>query len=396
MKQSLAEVTGVETIKTLVGAMGVPDFTVDELAKQTGVSRRTVDTVRRRYMDAFERMPSTGQRGGPGRPAVRWALRSDHLDEIVAAVDSHQAALGPAGRGEPARSRRPGKAEASLILAAAAIGRQSDDPYETAQLVSAARHSLSAAGFAADGSPLTAQPPEELVSKARLVSSVADLVEACASGEQARIDEAQARAMPFVVDSAAQMSVAEWLPLARRVMVAPGTVLSAPVLVAEDSVDYFTYLFPTLETCSVDTDVPPGFVCMADARADQPAVAAPVTSLVNCENPHFGPVNPPRNSVVVGNSPDVLWWLTEPAQFILDRSYEFTKTNVANAVNSRACGFDLMAGPMYGQESLPYPSAQSAYRPAASPWFPHTRVQVAPGDASTGAVWPAQYHGRGR
>ena len=67
MVRALVDVTGVETIKTLVACLGVPDFTVDELAQQAGVSRRTVDTVVRRYEHAFDRLPS-GKQAGPGRP----------------------------------------------------------------------------------------------------------------------------------------------------------------------------------------------------------------------------------------------------------------------------------------------------------------------------------------
>ena len=71
MARALAEVTGIETIKVLLACLGVPDFTVDELAQQTRVSRRTVDTVVRRYRHAFDRVPS-GKPGGRGRPPVRW------------------------------------------------------------------------------------------------------------------------------------------------------------------------------------------------------------------------------------------------------------------------------------------------------------------------------------
>src|ERR1700740_2734013 len=102
MAGALADVTGVETIKTLVACLGVPDFTVDELAQQTGVSRRTVDTVVRRYQHAFDKMPSGKQGVGPARPPVRWRLRTDHLDEVLAAIDSHQSALGGSWRPETA------------------------------------------------------------------------------------------------------------------------------------------------------------------------------------------------------------------------------------------------------------------------------------------------------
>ena len=95
MAGALADVTGVETIKTLVACLGVPDFTVDELARQAGVSRRTVDTVVRRYQHAFDRLPG-GKQHGPGRPPVRWRLGTDHLDEVLEAVGSHQSALGAA------------------------------------------------------------------------------------------------------------------------------------------------------------------------------------------------------------------------------------------------------------------------------------------------------------
>jgi hypothetical protein len=341
MAGALADVTGVETIKTLVACLGVPDFTVDELARQAGVSRRTVDTVVRRYQYAFDRLPS-GKQDGPGRPPVRWSLRADHLDEVLAAVDSHQSALGPGWRSEVADAPEPDTVETSLIMAAAALTRGSDDPEQAEQLVAAARNSLTAAGFGPDGSPWTEKPDQELAGRARFIAAVADVVDACLSGDQQRIDGAQARAMPLLEDAKRYMSATEWLPLAQRVLLAPGTVLSAPVLVEENSVSYFRKLFPTLKAFLRKKDVPAGFVFMADTRAEQPTSSAPVTFLLNFKNSAetkrrwAGSARVP-DCVVVSRKPEVLAPAAEyGADFILHRGNETAKAEIANAVNSRA------------------------------------------------------------
>ena len=227
MPQSLADVTGIETIKVLIGAMSVPDFTVDELADHTEVARRTVDTVRRRYKHAFEKVPDA-RATGRGRPAVRWRLRSDRMNEVVAAVESHQSALGHGWRMEIADQPQADVSDASLIMAATAIARTPEDPAQAEQLVAAARHSLLAAGFP-DGKPLWAKRPDpELAEKARLVSAAVDVVEACFLGDQWRIDKARARALPLVIDAARRMSDsdAEWQILAQKVITATGTALT--------------------------------------------------------------------------------------------------------------------------------------------------------------------------
>jgi hypothetical protein len=353
MAQTLADVTGVETIKTLVACLGVPDFTVDELAQQTGVSRRTVDTVVRRYQHAFDRLPS-GRRGRPGRPAVRWRLRTDHLDEVVAAVDSHQSALGAGWRPEVADAPGSDTVEASLIMAAAAIARRADDDGQARQLVAAARNSLAAAGFGPDGSPLTAQPRQDEAGRARFIAAVTEVVDATLSHDRHRIDKAQAQAMPFVADAARYMPVAQWMPLAQKVAFAPGTVLSAPVLVAKDSVKYFHKLFPSLRAHLQEEDVPEGFVLMTDARAEQQAVATPVTSLRNFKDlaetkRKWADAAELPDCVVVSGEPEVLEPAAEyGAHFILHRGNEATKTEIANLVNwHAACGPGL-AGTVTG------------------------------------------------
>jgi len=341
MAGALADVTGVETIKTLVACLGVPDFTVDELAQQAGVSSRTVDTVVRRYQYAFDRMPN-GKQDRPGRPRVRWRLRTDHLDEVLEAVDSYQSALGPGWRSEVADAPGPDTVETSLIMAAAAITRGSDDPEQAKQLIAAAQNSLAAAGFGPDGSPWTEQPDQELAGRARFIAAVADVADSCLSHDQQRIDEAQARAMPLLEDAKRYMPASEWLPLAQKVLDAPGTVLSAPVLVEENSVSYFRKLFPTLRARLRKKDVPAGFVFMTDTRAKLAASLIPVTSLFNFENPaepklKWAVTAKSEDWVVVSRKPEVLAPAAEHgADFILHRKNETAKTEIANAVNSKA------------------------------------------------------------
>jgi RNA polymerase sigma factor (sigma-70 family) len=350
MAQALADVTGVETIKTLIACLGVPDFTVDELAQQAGVSRRTVDTVVRRYQHAFDRLPS-GKRGGRGRPAVRWRLRADHLDEVVAAVDSHQAALGSGRRSDLTGAPESATVEASLIMAVTALARRSDDAGQRKQLVATARNSLAAAGFGPDGLPSAGQQGQDLAGRARFIAAVADVIDACLSEDQQLIDEAQARAMPHVVDAARYMSATDWMPLAQKVVLAPGTVLSAPVLVEKNSLEYFRELFPTLRSFLLKKDVPAGFVFMTDARAEQSAVSIPVASLVNFQDiletkRKLAETLEQPDCVVVSSSPEVLGPAAEHgAHFILYRGNQATKTEIAKVVNSQAAwGVGLLAG----------------------------------------------------
>jgi len=349
MAQALADVTGVETIKTLVACLGVPDFTVDELAQQTGVSRRTVDTVVRRYQYAFDRLPS-GKQDGPGRPPVRWRLRSNYLDEVLAAVDSHQSALDADWRSEVADAPGRDSAEASLIMAAAALARGSDDAEQAKQLVAVARNSLGAAGFGSDGSPWTGQPDQELAGRARFIAAVADVADACLSDDQQRIDQAQARAIPHLEDAKRYMSATEWMPLAQKVLRAPGTVLSAPVLVEKSSVSYFRKLFPTLRAFLRKKDMPTGFVFMADARAEQPASSTPVMSLLKFKNSaetkrKWVDIAGLPDCVVVSKKTEVLEPAAEyGAHFILHRENEAAKIEIANVVNWRAAWGDELPG----------------------------------------------------
>jgi cell division inhibitor SepF len=247
MAGALADVTGVETIKTLVACLGVPDFTIDELAGQAGVSRRTVDTVVRRYRHAFDRLP-VGKQQGPGRPPVRWRLRTDHLDEVRGAVGSHQAALGAGWRSQVADAPGPDMVESSLMMAATAItrSRERDDPEQAKQLVAAARNSLAAAGFGSDGSPWTGHPDQELAGRARLIAAVADVVESSLSGDQLRTahrDASLSGLIPQVAEYLAEQPAGEFdaeagwarfLTWLVRQTEQPGTPVGAKVYATRD------------------------------------------------------------------------------------------------------------------------------------------------------------------
>jgi hypothetical protein len=233
--KKLGTVSGVETLKTLAGAVGIASFTVRSLAQRTGVSRETVDTVLRRHRGAFKRL-NTIPGGGRGRPQVRWQLRSDAIDEVVAEVQRLQGTIG----GEPYGSAdrpEPDLVEASLTMAADSVLRAPvDDPDTARLLIATARASLVAAGFddvlsdTSQGSLPGASPEEE---RARLINAVADVVEADLTGDPAYIDLSQAKALPLVREAKASMSAEQWLPLANQVIGSTGTVLAAPVCVPD-------------------------------------------------------------------------------------------------------------------------------------------------------------------
>ncbi len=236
-------------------------------------------------------------------------------------------------------------------MAVTALARRSDDAGQTKQLVATARNSLAAAGFGHDGLPSTGQPDQELAGRARFIAAVADVVDACLSEDQQLIDEAQARAMPHVVDAARHMPAADWMPLAQKVVLAPGTVLSAPVLIEKHSLKYFRKLFPTLRSFRRKKHVPAGFVFVTDTRAEQSAVSIPVTSLVNYQDlveikRKLAKIPAQPDCIVVSSRPEVLESVAEHgACFILHRGNQATKIEIANVVNSHAAwGVGLLAG----------------------------------------------------
>jgi hypothetical protein len=247
--KKLGSVSGVETLKTLAGAVGMASFTVGSLAERTGVSKETVDTVLRRYGEAFERLGPISRRGR-GRPEVRWQLRPDAIDEVVAEVEKLQLAIG-AERLTSADALEPDLVEASLTTAARSVLRAPvDDPGTASAFVAAARASLLAAGFDGAVSDMRGEqaPKADLQGqRARLINAVADVVEAEVTGDTGHIDDAQARALALVEETKSNMPAEDWLPLANRVVEAAGTVLAAPVAVVDaDDQTLLEKLFPWL------------------------------------------------------------------------------------------------------------------------------------------------------
>lgn len=284
MTESLDGVSGLETIKTLAGAVDLPSFTIDGLARHTGVSRRTVDTVRRRYGNAFERLEEQRPRRR-GRPAVLWRLRPDQVDRVITVVGSLQSSLSATERSTMTESPDADLIDSLVAVAADALARVSDyHATETGQLLSAARHSLGAAGFGIDGDFLADASDEKVASKAAFVASVADLMDAVRLKRQEQIDVAQARALTLAMRTASHVPAGYWLPLANQVARAPGTVLGTPLLVTESSRAKVGRMFPALKVQWIDKPAP-GYVQLADPRASDSSMAGRVTSVVFVDNP---------------------------------------------------------------------------------------------------------------
>lgn len=290
--KKLGAVSGVETLRVLAGTVGTASFTVNSLAQRTGVSRETVDTVLRRYLGAFQKLdPVTGR--GRGRPQVRWQLRSDAIDEVVAEVGKLQSIIG-AGSLKPTDTLEPDLVEASLTLAADAVLQASvDDPQAAMSLTTAAKSSLRAAGYDYVARDLPSEGLPETDARgyrARIIGAVADLVEAEISGNYERIDAAQVKALPLVIGARSSMSAEEWLPLANRIVCAESTVLAAPVEVVDQSGQILVeQLFPNLATVSdgsVDIDsgegnlVPIITSILADRRVVPSALGTLLPSVV--------------------------------------------------------------------------------------------------------------------
>lgn len=345
---SADRIAGVETLKALAGAVGVPSFTVASLAERSGVARRAVDTVLRRYPFMFERLPPTS-RTGMGRPPVQWRLRPDRIDEVAVRVGQLQAALGPDRELLGANPPEPDLAEASLLMAVDAVTTApTDDPEVAGLLLRAARDSLAAAGFGPDGASGSTGHDLDLSRRARMIASVADLVDAWVGGDQTRIDEAQARAFSTVVEAAGNMLADQWLPLVQKVVEAPGTVLSAPVLVGQDdgSRASLVDLFPDLRVDDRDGQVPDGYLCMYDPRPTLVAVEPVTFVLFPDDEPELrgafarSSARPP-SCLVVSDQPGVLSTaLGYGARLVLDRGLPATRTGIANVVNRLALGLD--------------------------------------------------------
>lgn len=298
-KKSGIAVTGVETLRVLAGAVGVADFTVNSLARRTGVSRHTVDTVLRRYQEAFQRLENVPA-GGRGRPAARWQLHPAAVDQVVAEVTRLQTTVAAAAR--PPLAQDTDLVDASLTMAMDSLMRaRANEPDEALVLVASARSSLIATGFDSftddhtgvgtasdtdfdfDFGGILHAGLHDSAWRARIIGAVADVIEAEAGGIAEQLDAALTRALPIVRDSRSKLSADEWLPLANRTVEAGGTVLAAPVEVIADGQKLLQDLFPHLSEISaskVSVEYEEGrpedaaTAVLADARIARPDSAA--------------------------------------------------------------------------------------------------------------------------
>jgi hypothetical protein len=301
---TLERSTGVETAKALAGALSVPRFTVDALAEATGVHRTTVDTVLRRYPEAFERLPTPKENGRKGRPPATWRVRDDHLDDMLSVVRSANVPRIPVPQDDQ-------DVLASVLLAAMVLRRAPmDDPEKVKGSVTAARVSLQAAGLLdAEASPHATS----ITAHAALVARTADVLEAWAHGDARRLDVAQAEALTAAYYASQRVTAERWLPLAQRAAAAPGTILGAPVVVERSHAPLVRKLFPHMKLLRGRS--PRGYVCLVDKRAtwpdgdpvvhvlfpdDDPATRPRVAELLRQT-----PVEPTR-TVVVSARPSVL------------------------------------------------------------------------------------------
>jgi hypothetical protein len=344
---ALARASGAETVKALLGAVHLPRFTVAELAEQTGVSRRTVDTVMRRYSHIFDRV---GQQepDRPGRPAVRWCLKEDRIDEVIEQIETMRRALTVPDRASLVEAPDADLATASLEMAATSLGRLLAEvsPDDKAHLLTKARRSLAAAGYPPDGDVRVSQPDERMRETASFIGSVADIVEAKEGASPDQLDIAHARALSLALAARGQMRASHWLPLARLVTSHSGTVMWPAVCVERRSEDLIRRLFPRLRRDRHRDTHLPDWVTLADTRARRAPASGEVMPLLFASNaadllplrdhPHGLPPY-----VVIGREVRLFDQVSQlRGRFVLERDARTTQTDAAEAVNRLALGLD--------------------------------------------------------
>ena len=248
------------------------------------MSRDTVDTVLRRYGALFEPV-GRANRTGPGRPPILWALKAEAIDDLVAEVESMQAAFGRPAPGEhdSLGAQDHNVTDASLALAADSVTRASKDSGdESRSFLAAARASLAAAGFDTERADLVASRGESSQTwRAGFIASTADLVEATLTGHQESIDSAYATALALATPAQADMPAAEWVGLTNAVLRA-GTVLAAPII-ADTGGESAAELLPMLDEPDIDSPayagLRQGHVVLIDRRF-RPQGIAPRASVI--------------------------------------------------------------------------------------------------------------------
>jgi hypothetical protein len=328
-----AKPSGVQTLKVLRAAIDLPTFTVASLAEYAGVPKRTVATVCGRYEQMFERLgPTEKVEGMPGRPAERWSLRPERIDEIAALAQSIQTSLRAPMRAE-ASGLDADVRDALLVSAADALARTADaDADDVPYLLSAVRNSLSTVRIAQEG---------DIATDARtdFLESVAQVVETSLSKDQVGLESAQAQALAHAVTASANMPAHEWLPLAGIALRAPGSVILGPVVVDEAQQPEMRSLFPALVPDPHREKPGEHYVRLFDRRLPKLPISAAGVYLAFID--HGMPSIAHDNVVCVSKRPEsFLPVMKRRCSFVLEADAASTRTEIAKAVNRYALGLE--------------------------------------------------------
>ncbi|WP_425003117.1 hypothetical protein [Mycolicibacterium sp. S3B2] len=256
--------SGLTTLKVLNSAVSMPSFTVEDLAKDANVSRKTVDDVLRRRYKSFFRAVDSERLGAPGRPARRWAIQPERLPELNAMVASIN--LGAEQELEEATAEDEAVAEASLTLAMNAVAKADHRDIESlGTLIAAAKSNLFNAGFGTDGEPLPGmkKPNRRQQTKAQLIAAVSNVLEARITDNPKLRDDAQVHAFRILEESKSEVTADAWLPLTNAALHAWGTLIAIPIAMPLPDWPFFNRLFPMLRRVRCDLV---NAVCAVDDR----------------------------------------------------------------------------------------------------------------------------------
>lgn len=325
--------SGVKTLKTLRAAIDLPKFTVASLAEYAGVSKRTVSTVLRRYEQMFEGLgPAEKVDGKLGRPSERYSLRPERIDEVAALVQSIQTSLTAPERAEVSGFNAEA-CDALLVTAADALVRTADaDAEEVPYLLDAVRNSVSTVRSAQQG---------DVATKARtdFLESVAQVVATTLSKDQVGLDAAHAQALTHALAASAYMPAHEWLPLAGIALRAPSSVMLGPVIVDEAVRPEMQSLFPTLILDPHREELGEHYVRLFDSRLPKPSIQSTGVYLAFIDD--NVPQIPHNNVVFVGKRPESFTSIMKRrGSFVLNADTARTRTEIAEAINRYALGFE--------------------------------------------------------
>jgi hypothetical protein len=324
--------SGVKTLRTLRAAMDLPRFTVASLAEYAGVSKRTVNTVLKRYEQMFEGLGPVEKVGSKrGRPPERYSLRPERIEEVAALVQSIQTSLPASARAE-ALGVSADVSDALLVSAADALARTADaDADDVPYLLDAVHSSVSTVRSAQKA---------DIATEARMdfLESVEQVVRTTLSKDQVGLDAAQAQALTHAVAASAYMPAHEWLPLAGIALRTPSSVMLGPVMVDEALQPEIQSLFPTLILDPNREKLREHYVRLLDKRLPKlpTQLAGVYLAFVDDDAPSI----PHENVVFVGKRPESFASvITRHGLFVLKADAPSTRTEIAKAVNRYALGF---------------------------------------------------------